>query len=54
MQTHQILVVDDDKSVVRLMRGYLEKAGYTVLVQPGTGTYLMQMFQPDFSRRRSR
>lgn len=26
-----ILVVDDDKAVVRLMRGYLEQAGYQVL-----------------------
>lgn len=27
-----ILVVDDDRAVVRLMRGYLEQAGYAVLV----------------------
>ncbi|MEM7332129.1 MAG: response regulator transcription factor [Chloroflexota bacterium] len=27
----RILVVDDDKEIVRLLRGYLEKAGFTVL-----------------------
>lgn len=27
----QILVVDDDKEIVRLVRSYLEKAGYTVM-----------------------
>ncbi len=32
MIKQRILVVDDDKEVVRLMRAYLEKAGYEVLV----------------------
>jgi DNA-binding response OmpR family regulator len=32
MTKGHILVVDDDKDVVRLMRGYLEQAGYNVLV----------------------
>jgi two-component system alkaline phosphatase synthesis response regulator PhoP len=32
MRTQRILVVDDDKEVVRLMRAYLEQAGYEVLV----------------------
>jgi len=32
MRRHRILVVDDDRDVVRLMRGYLEQAGYQVLV----------------------
>lgn len=32
MLIHRILVVDDDPEVVRLIRGYLEKAGYQVLV----------------------
>lgn len=32
MIKHKILVVDDDKAVVRLMRGYLEQAGYEVVV----------------------
>ncbi len=30
--TQRILVVDDDKEIVRLLRGYLEQAGYQVLV----------------------
>jgi two-component system alkaline phosphatase synthesis response regulator PhoP len=32
MATQRILVVDDDKEVVRLMRAYLEQAGYEVFV----------------------
>jgi two-component system alkaline phosphatase synthesis response regulator PhoP len=32
MTTQQILVVDDDREVVRLMRAYLERAGFDVLV----------------------
>ena len=32
MQKQQILVVDDDKEIARLLRGYLEKAGFDVLV----------------------
>jgi two-component system alkaline phosphatase synthesis response regulator PhoP len=32
MMKQRILVVDDDKEVVRLMRAYLERAGYEVLV----------------------
>ena len=32
MMKQRILVVDDDKEVVRLMRAYLEQAGYEVLV----------------------
>lgn len=32
MVKQRILVVDDDKEVVRLMRAYLERAGYEVLV----------------------
>ena len=32
MLKQRILVVDDDKEVVRLMRAYLEQAGYAVLV----------------------
>lgn len=32
MLKHRILVVDDDRDVVRLMRGYLEQSGYVVLV----------------------
>lgn len=29
--THRILVVDDDKEIVRIVRAYLEKAGFQVL-----------------------
>jgi two-component system alkaline phosphatase synthesis response regulator PhoP len=32
MKKQRILIVDDDKEVVRLMRAYLEQAGYEVLV----------------------
>ena len=32
MRNQRILVVDDDKEVVRLMRAYLEQAGFEVLV----------------------
>ena len=32
MQNQRILVVDDDREVVRLIRAYLEQAGYEVLV----------------------
>ncbi len=31
MMKQQILVVDDDKEIARLLRGYLEKAGFDVL-----------------------
>ena len=31
MKTHQILVVDDDKSIIEIVRAYLEQAGYNVL-----------------------
>lgn len=32
MSKQRILLVDDDRAIVRLMRGYLEQAGYEVLV----------------------
>lgn len=31
MSKQQILVVDDDKTIVKIIRGYLEQAGYSVL-----------------------
>ena len=31
MSKQQILVVDDDKTIVKIVRGYLEQAGYSVL-----------------------
>ncbi|MEZ4609320.1 MAG: hypothetical protein R2838_03520 [Caldilineaceae bacterium] len=30
MPHERILIVDDDKEILRLLRGYLEQAGYTV------------------------
>lgn len=44
-----ILVVDDDKEVVRLMRAYLEKAGYTVLVAYSgeTAVHTLRREKPD-------
>ena len=30
MMQQQILVVDDDPTIVKVLRGYLEQAGYTV------------------------
>ncbi|GAB4517351.1 MAG: response regulator transcription factor [Anaerolineae bacterium] len=30
--THRVLVVDDDKEIVRLLRAYLEQAGYQVFI----------------------
>ncbi|MFZ1395543.1 MAG: response regulator transcription factor [Candidatus Promineifilaceae bacterium] len=38
MLKQQILVVDDDKEIARLLRGYLEKAGFGVLVAHDGGT----------------
>ncbi len=32
MLKQRILVVDDDRSIVKILRGYLEQAGYTVFV----------------------
>ena len=43
MGEQHILVVDDDKAVVRLMRGYLEQAGYQVLVAYDGETALQQI-----------
>ena len=31
MSTQQILVVDDDKSIIEIVQAYLEQAGYSVL-----------------------
>ncbi len=44
-----ILVVDDDKEVVRLMRGYLEKAGYAVLTAYNgeTALHMIRRERPD-------
>jgi len=49
MIKQRILVVDDDKEVVRLMRAYLEKAGYEVLVayDGETAVYTLRRDIPD-------
>lgn len=49
MIKQRILVVDDDKEVVRLMRAYLEKAGYEVLVAHDgeTAVYTLRRDIPD-------
>jgi two-component system alkaline phosphatase synthesis response regulator PhoP len=45
----RILVVDDDKEVVRLMRAYLEQAGYEVLVayEGETALHILRRDRPD-------
>lgn len=49
MQKQQILVVDDDKEIARLLRGYLEKAGFGVLVahEGGTAVHTLRRNKPD-------
>jgi two-component system alkaline phosphatase synthesis response regulator PhoP len=49
MPRQRILVVDDDKEVVRLMRAYLEKAGFEVLVayDGATAIHKMRRDTPD-------
>ena len=46
MSKQRILVVDDDKSIVKLMRGYLEQSGYAVLTA-FNGTSALQMIRSD-------
>ena len=45
----RILVVDDDHEVVRLMRAYLERSGYEVLVayEGETAVYILRQEKPD-------
>ncbi|MFZ0544396.1 MAG: response regulator transcription factor [Candidatus Promineifilaceae bacterium] len=49
MVRQRILVVDDDREVVRLMRAYLEQAGYDVLVayDGETAVHILRRDQPD-------
>lgn len=49
MLKQRILVVDDDYEVVRLMRGYLEQAGYDVLVAYNgeTALHILRSEHPD-------
>jgi len=45
----KILVVDDDKEIARLLRGYLEKSGFEVLVayDGGTAVHALRREKPD-------
>jgi two-component system, OmpR family, alkaline phosphatase synthesis response regulator PhoP len=49
MRTQRILVVDDDKEAVRLMRAYLEQAQYEVLVayDGETAVHILRRDKPD-------
>jgi two-component system alkaline phosphatase synthesis response regulator PhoP len=49
MLKQQILVVDDDKEIARLLRGYLEKAGFGVLVayDGQTAVHTLRREKPD-------
>ena len=49
MPKQRILVVDDDKEVVRLMRAYLEQAGYQVLMafNGETAVHMLRREKPD-------
>ena len=49
MSKQRILVVDDDKEVVRLMRGYLEQAGYDALsaYDGETAIHILRREKPD-------
>jgi two-component system alkaline phosphatase synthesis response regulator PhoP len=51
MLKQRILVVDDDKEVVRLMRAYLEQAGYEVLVayDGDTAVHILRRDKPDLA-----
>ena len=45
----RVLVVDDDKEIVRIVRAYLEKAGYTVLTayEGETALHIIRSDRPD-------
>ena len=47
--SERILVVDDDKEITRLLRSYLEQAGYSVLVanDGGTALHALRRERPD-------
>ena len=49
MLKQKILVVDDDKEIARLLRGYLEKAGFSVLVahDGNTAVHALRRDKPD-------
>ncbi len=45
----RILVVDDDRSIVKVLRGYLEQAGYAVLtaVDGESALHVLRHERPD-------
>lgn len=45
----RILVVDDDRSIIKVLRGYLEQAGYQVLTAEDgeTALHVLRREQPD-------
>jgi two-component system alkaline phosphatase synthesis response regulator PhoP len=49
LEMERVLVVDDDKEIVRLVRSYLEKAGYHVLVayDGETTLHILRREKPD-------
>ena len=49
MLKQRILVVDDDKAIVKILRGYLEQAGYEVLVgyEGQTAVAILRHDKPD-------
>jgi two-component system, OmpR family, alkaline phosphatase synthesis response regulator PhoP len=49
MQRHHILVVDDDREIARMIRGYLEQAGYVAtLAHDGeSALHLLRSARPD-------
>ena len=49
MANQRILIVDDDKEIVRIVRGYLEQAGYTVLTayDGETALHVLRSERPD-------
>lgn len=49
MSQEQILIVDDDKEITRLVRGYLEQAGYSVFVayDGETALHMLRQEGPD-------
>jgi two-component system alkaline phosphatase synthesis response regulator PhoP len=51
MSNQHILVVDDDREIVRLLRGYLEKSGYLVLVafNGETAVHILRREKPDLA-----
>lgn len=46
MSTQKILVVDDDKSIIKIVKAYLEQAGYSVL-NAGDGASAMHILRSE-------